>query len=70
MSKNETETFKISEFLVIFEDRYSEIFEYSNNIRLLEIASNRIRISIFGGKYSNIRIYSNIRLYTGLNTSN
>ena len=31
----------------------------------LKIATNRIRISIFGGKYSNIRIYLNIRSYTG-----
>ena len=57
MSKNETETFKISEFLVIFEDGYyirkysRKIFEYSNNIWLLEIALNRIQISIFGEKY-------------------
>ena len=33
-----------------------------------KITTNRIRISIFGGKYSNIRIYSNIRLNTDAHT--
>ena len=43
--------------------------KYSNNIWLLEIASNRIRVSIFGGKYSNIRIYLNICLNTDIDCS-
>ena len=55
--------------LCISSDFWRQIFgniraKYSNNIRPLEIALNRIRILIFGGKYSNIRIYSNICSYT------
>ena len=33
------------------------------------MSTNRIRISIFGRKYSNIRIYSNIRFNTDLSVS-
>ena len=48
----------------IFVNIRTKIFEYSNIIRTLEIVTNRIRISIFGRKYSNIFEYSNIRFNT------
>ena len=44
----------------LFTVLYDKKFEISVRTNIY-FGQNRIRISIFGGKYSNIRIYLNIR---------
>ena len=68
--KNENKTSLIPVFPLIFKDQYMEIFGQSIQIfeyySALKNTTNWIWISIFGGKYSNIRIYLNISLNTDL----